>query len=280
MQLGLVQADRDDLDLHLQKLPKIIHAIFQMQIEMAQSAIKASKYEKATAAYQIMRELLRLSMNIIDRETHAWILTWVDLPLANLYHYREQKCGKAVGVWKEILNCASNLLQPDQFLASHCSSMLDVAEYELECSQAGKREIVLKWAKTHSNEKAAECALCFWLYFGYYHHGHLEDSLRWLREAKRQDTLMCPSGGYFCCEYDYLRCEAELLMKLKRFDEAADSLKTLLDTRHYQQGSSRLAIEALLWLQACRERSATVADNEELADLQNALTCSLNINHQ
>jgi hypothetical protein len=87
------------------------------------------------------------------------------------------------------------------------------------------------------------------LYFGHYHHGSFELSLRWLGEAKRLDEQlsldkMCSSDEYFCCDYDYFRCEADLFMKLQKYEGASNKLENLLQKKHVRQGSPSPAREA------------------------------------
>jgi hypothetical protein len=164
-------------------------------------------------------------------------------------------------------------------------TFLAAVEYEWKSSNTseGKYEIAQRYAKLyHMSDERAERVLCFWLYFGHYHHGSFEQSLRWLREAKRLDEQlspdrMCSIDEYFCCDYDYFRCEADLLMKLQKFEEASNKVENLLQTKHVRQGSPSLAREARQWLQKCYVQ-VEGADEEEI---QRALECSLTIDdHQ
>jgi hypothetical protein len=80
-----------------------------------------------------------------------------------------------------------------------------------------------------------------------------------------------------CCDYDYFRFEADLLMKLQKYEGTSNKLENLLQTKHVRQGSPSLAREARQWLQKCYMQ--VEGANEE--EIQRALEYSLTIDdHQ
>ena len=291
MQLGLVQEDPQCLSRYLQKLPEPIRMILQqVHLPSALAARKCGDWETEISEYQMCREFLKISKKLVDPETYNWLLTWFELPLANLYHYRAKKFEKAVEIWKEIGDCARQQMSSDPYLTRFYGNTLDLVEFEsTRYSSEGSSIVVQRWAESCAIDDLRTCErqICFCLYFGHYQHGNLEVSLEWLREAKRLRGQHCPdteclnhygSSDYFCCEYDYLRCEADLLMKLQKFDEATIVLESMFETRHVQQGSRMLTREAKGWLKHCSYMQMSTNSSED-TDLQQALELSLSVDN-
>lgn len=137
-----------------------------------------------TAAFwsERMRELLKnmdkLRLEGSDTTTYhiKWLLTWVDLPLAGLYHYRERKLDEAVEILEEIQDCAKQKLATSADMELEFSSKdyqipLAALEYERSCSvqndenEKEKNDCIRKWARAYCTDKLiVEQDLCFWLY--------------------------------------------------------------------------------------------------------------------
>lgn len=254
--LGLTQAPaRKGAHVHMSKLPKPIMELLERQYSAVQYSQEVHDGEKAILLSERMREVLKMIKRCLASGTYDWLLSWVDLPLARLYHYCARKFDKALEIWKEIQECSVR--------KSECTDKLEVSstdyqipfaalEYELSFSNAsvrGKQDIVQTCATAYrTSEEKAEQDLCFWLYFGYYCHGNFQGALEWLQTSKnlrlkgRQTNGGCPRRrgprlDYLCCDYDYNRCEIDLFTKLERHEEATNALESLLRSKECVQES-------------------------------------------
>lgn len=262
---------------HLQKLPRPISKAISDHLRLAQDACSRFDWLTELCNFQICREFLKLVKKTLDPKAYDWLLSWLDLRLARLYQYRVKKAETAVEIWNEMRQCAMRLLPSDEYLTRGYTLNLDVAEFEWKrASNSGEHvEVVRRRAaepsSPASNEKAAERELCFWLYCHHYCHGNYEISSEWLQEAKRLRDEHRPGHGqkcssdpqdYFCCEYTFLRCEADLCMRLQNFEKAISTLIDLLETRHVVEGNPRLKREANQWLQQCLQSCGSTDELE------------------
>ncbi|KAL3689802.1 hypothetical protein R1sor_016111 [Riccia sorocarpa] len=277
--LGLIEADigiptsqaHFCMNPHLPKLPTPIQPILFMYVSKAKDACERRDWKDAVWCYQMFRTFLKISKRTVDSETYAWLLSWIDAGLADLYQYHVGKLEEAVELRKELKSCAKQLMPSEEDSIFWGYSLnLDLAEFE--CQQAsGSGEHV------EINQRGARCPyyapfeLYFWLYLHHHIRGNYKCSLRWLQEAKKlkeeASDHECPHSTaekYFCCEYTLVRCEADLWMKLQATEEAIRSLKAMLTSKqcHAHQGSQTLGREAKQWLHKCEARPSALEDDE------------------
>lgn len=286
--LGLVQANLKATghECHLRELLKDIFCCFKFHLNHAQKAYFTRDWKWAIANYEMCREFVRIARKVVNPKTYDWLLLWVDLVLAYLYQYHGKKLENSVEIWKEMKNSAVHQMLSDEFLTKGYVLNLDVAEYEWMRSSRSEDVIEIiqrrsQHSKPYATKEETERELCFWLYFHHYTQGNYEDSLKWLLEAKKLREEHCPdhecfaedlAKDYFCCEYAFLRCEADLWMRLKEFEKAKSSLEVLLKTGHVLRGSPRVVAEAKQWLHKCESQIALscnrVIDNLEQEEIR------------
>lgn len=141
--LGLTQAPVwKGAQLHMSKLPKPIMELLERQYSAMQYLQEVHDGETAILLSEQMREVLKMIKRCLASGTYDWLLSWVDLPLAGLYHYCARKFDKALEIWKEIKECSVH--------KSECTDKLEVSstdyqipfaalEYELSFSNASVR---------------------------------------------------------------------------------------------------------------------------------------------